>query len=131
MLWWFAEAQADQQYLSALIVVEKMAMTYFVVFVLVVGALSSTARTQAIGDSEKGLKYALEVCAECHSVRPEHPLSRVPEATPFEIVANTPGITSNALAAWLQTSHPSMPNIMMTDEQMRDVIEYILSLKLK
>jgi hypothetical protein len=57
--------------------------------------------------------------------------SPVEGATPFQIVADASGITANALTAWLQTSHPTMPNIIMTDEEMRNVIEYILSLKTK
>jgi hypothetical protein len=44
-------------------------------------------------------------------------------------VANTAGMTANALAAWLQSSHPTMPDIRLTDEEMRNVIGYILSLR--
>lgn len=89
----------------------------------------ATAVGQQIGDAEKGLQYALEVCSECHAVRPEQPLSPLPEAPRFEDVANTPGMTAIALTAWFQTSHPTMPNITMTHAEISDVIEYILSLR--
>jgi hypothetical protein len=38
-------------------------------------------------------------------------------------------MTARALAVWLQTSHPSMPNIMIPAEQKDDVIAYIMSLR--
>jgi mono/diheme cytochrome c family protein len=97
---------------------------------LLLSSLSSPpAVSQQIGDAEKGRQFALEACTECHAVRPAEPRSPVPEAARFEDVANTPGITAIALTALFQTSHPTMPNIVMTDAQTRDVIQYILSLK--
>ena len=85
--------------------------------------------SQQIGDAEKGKQYALEFCTGCHAVDPAQPLSPLPKAPRFEDVANTPGMTAISLTAWFQTSHPTMPNIVMTDAQMRNVIQYILSLK--
>jgi len=38
-------------------------------------------------------------------------------------------MTTISLAAWLQSSHPTMPNIIMKDVDMRNVIAYILSLR--
>ena len=38
-------------------------------------------------------------------------------------------LSAITLTAWLQTLHPTMPNIVMTDAEMRNVIQYILSLK--
>ncbi len=92
-------------------------------------AIPATAVSQQIGDAEKGLQYASEVCSGCHAVRPEQLTSPLPQAPRFEDVANISGMTAIALTAWLQTSHPTMPNIRMTDEEMRNVIQYILSLK--
>jgi hypothetical protein len=34
-----------------------------------------------------------------------------------------------SLQVWLQTSHPTMPNIIIEPKDMSDVIAYILSLK--
>jgi mono/diheme cytochrome c family protein len=91
--------------------------------------MPATAFGQLIGDAEKGHDYAVDVCAECHAVRTGEAASPVPRAPRFEDVANTPGMTATALTVWLQSSHPTMPNIVMKDEEMRDVIQYILSLK--
>ena len=98
--------------------------------VLIMSALITPAAIgQQIGDAEKGMEYASEVCSGCHAVRGGEPKSPVPEALRFEDIANTSGMTAIALTVWFQTSHPTMPNIRMTDEEMRDVIQYILSLK--
>lgn len=92
---------------------------------------AKTAFSQEIGDAELGLRYAEEVCSPCHAVHAQQIDSFLKQATPFQIVADASGMTANALTAWLQTSHPSMPDIVMTDEEMRNVIEYILSIKTK
>jgi|RhiMetdeSRZDD1v2_1073273.scaffolds.fasta_scaffold20317_8 cytochrome c len=86
---------------------------------------------QEIGDTELGRQYAEDVCSACHAIHAHEIDSPVEQATPFQIVADASGMTANALTAWLQTSHPTMPNIIMSDEEMRNVIEYILSLKTK
>ena len=89
------------------------------------------AFSQEIGDTELGRQYAEEVCSACHAVHALQIDSPVEQATPFQVVADASGITANALTAWLQTSHPTMPNILMSDKEMLNVIEYILSLKTK
>lgn len=96
---------------------------------LIMTAAIAPAMGQQIGNVEKGMQYASEVCSECHAVRGGQLKSPISEAPRFEEIANTAGMTFTALTVWFQTSHPTMPNIRMTDEEMRDVIQYILSLK--
>jgi hypothetical protein len=69
------------------------------------------------------------VCAECHSV--EKTLTHSPNvnAPAFATVSATSGMTELALRTWLQTPHPSMPNLRLDDDQKDNVIAYILSLK--
>jgi hypothetical protein len=40
-------------------------------------------------------------------------------------------MTDLALSVWLQTSHPTMPNIILEQDDMRNVIAYIRSLQSK
>jgi hypothetical protein len=47
----------------------------------------------------------------------------------FDDVADTPGMTATALFAWMRTSHPTMPNIILEPDDLRNVVAYILSLK--
>ena len=47
----------------------------------------------------------------------------------FQDIANTKGMTATALRVFLTTSHPKMPNLILTPEERSDVIAYILSLR--
>jgi mono/diheme cytochrome c family protein len=91
--------------------------------------LAGVAYAVQIGDPDAGATYAKDVCAQCHAVLPNEQLSPLPGAPSFQNVAETPGMTSTALAVWLQTSHPTMPNIILAPEELENVIAYILSLK--
>ena len=51
------------------------------------------------------------------------------DAPTFEAIAKTPGLTSTALAAALQTSHRTMPNVVIKGDDANNIIAYILSLK--
>jgi hypothetical protein len=47
----------------------------------------------------------------------------------FQAIASIPGMTAIALSAALNTSHHSMPNIMLAPDEQADIIAYILSRK--
>lgn len=92
---------------------------------------------QELGDPGAGLTVAEKVCAECHTVLPGQGFFLEPNPLPFEDsvplpfedIANTLGITEMALLAWMTSTHPTMPDIMLEAEELRDVVAYILSLK--
>ena len=89
-------------------------------------ALGAVAAEDA-GDPQTGFEYAKQVCSVCHGISEEK--SPLPKATRFREVADRPGMTGTALAVWMQTSHPTMPNIIVEKNDMLNVIAYILSLK--
>ena len=76
-----------------------------------------------------GLSLAREVCAVCHAVSGRQTLSPDPEAPTFGQIARVPGMTPLALTVALQTSHKTMPNIMLKPDELRDLAAYITSLK--
>ena len=80
-------------------------------------------------DVAAGKAYAEQICATCHAVQAGEELSLLMDAPPFQEVADTPGMTELALSVWLQSSHPTMPNIILEQDDMRNVIAYIRSLK--
>jgi cytochrome c len=81
-----------------------------------------------VGDPQAGFEYAHATCAPCHAISEEK--SPNPKAPRFKDVANTPGMTPTALMVWLQSAnHPTMPNIMIRGQELRNVTAYILSLK--
>lgn len=99
--------------------------------------LLPTASAQVVGDPQAGQGVAMEVCSSCHAVMPGEGVDPDPdplpfdelEPLPFEDIANTPGVTAMALFAWLTSSHPTMPNIVLEEEELRNVVSYILTLK--
>jgi hypothetical protein len=80
--------------------------------------------------SRRGSVFAREACITCHVVEPTNASPRVVVIGPnFEDIANTKGMTATALRVFLTTSHPKMPNLILTPEDTTDVIAYILSLR--
>lgn len=93
-------------------------------------SLLCAAQAEQLGNASKGQSYARSHCAECHAVeQASDDISPDFAAPRFVDVANTPGMTARALAVWLQTSHPTMPNFIIPETERDDVIAYIMSLK--
>ena len=84
---------------------------------------------QEIGQPGRGFALAQRLCSQCHAVRKEQAQSPNENAPRFQVIASVPGMTSIALSAALNTSHRTMPNIMLQADEQADVIAYILSLK--
>jgi mono/diheme cytochrome c family protein len=80
------------------------------------------------GNAGDGLAVAQQTCAICHAIR-KGQLSPNASAPTFEAIANVPGMTAIALQASLQTPHRSMPNLILSTDERRNVVAYILSLK--
>ncbi|MGZ3358836.1 MAG: c-type cytochrome [Xanthobacteraceae bacterium] len=102
--------------------VRLMAM---VVLTLVTGP----GEAQEIGQPGRGLVAAQRLCAQCHAVQKGQTRSPNGNAPRFQTIASVPGMTAIALSAALNTSHRSMPNIMLERDEQADIIAYILSLK--
>ena len=92
-------------------------------------ALVTTSQAQEIGDPSKGRKFAQDICAQCHAVLPNEVISPRFNIASFRRIANTPGMTEQALSIWLTTSHPTMPNFFLEIEDRKNVVAYIASLK--
>jgi mono/diheme cytochrome c family protein len=96
------------------------------------GAVAAVTAVQAqhIGDIRKGRQLALDVCASCHAVRAGQTQSPLATAPSFEEIADTQGMTAAALNFWLTAHvHPTMPLLILSSRQVRDVSAYILSLR--
>lgn len=87
------------------------------------------AATAQEADIPAGKAYAEGLCAACHAVLAGEEMSPLVEAPPFQEVADTPGMTEMALSVFLQTPHATMPNIVLEQDDMRNVIAYIRSLR--
>jgi cytochrome c len=97
--------------------------------VLVARLATSSAMAQQTDQSNAGHALAIQICTQCHAVDKQSGHSPAIAAPRFEDVANSPGMTAAALKAFFQTSHRTMPNVILTSDQMDELIAYILSLK--
>jgi mono/diheme cytochrome c family protein len=95
----------------------------------ILAVASATAHAQD-GDIAAGRAFAREACNACHMVeaKPRKP-RRIVIGPAFRDIANTRGMTATALRVFLTTSHPKMPNLILTPEEIADVAAYILSLR--
>lgn len=98
-------------------------------FVAAIVLIAPTARGAQIGSVEQGLVIARERCAECHLTVKQEGRSTNETAPTFARIANIPGMTATALRAALNTSHGTMPNLVIKDDDADSIIAYILSLR--
>jgi mono/diheme cytochrome c family protein len=104
-------------------------MRHVIALLAVLVCAGSPVRAQDIGDAVNGGVIARQVCAECHAVERGQSRSSNDEAPTFDSIAKTPGMTSIALTAALRTSHRRMPNIILPDDELKDIVAYLLTLK--
>ena len=97
--------------------------------VIALSFATGCAEAQEIGQKDGGLALARRLCAQCHAVQKDEAQSPNENAPRFQVVASVPGMTAIALSAALNTSHRSMPNIILEADERSDIIAYILSLK--
>lgn len=103
----------------------------FAVVILGSSALTAPAARADDGNPLRGQQFAEKMCTGCHAVHAGEPASPLHTAPSFTAVANSPGLTALALTAFFRTSHKNMPNFIIPADDTKDVIAYILSLKVK
>jgi mono/diheme cytochrome c family protein len=93
-------------------------------------ALSAGAGfSQELGDAKRGEMLAKSVCAECHAVEKGQGRSRNGQAPSFQTLATTRGMTPMAITVALRTSHKEMPNLVLKNQEVDDVIAYLATLR--
>jgi mono/diheme cytochrome c family protein len=94
--------------------------------VIAVIAFSHSASAQS-ADKSIGRRLAETTCSACHqidaSATPRNPNSGAPSFVAVSHVAN-----ELAIKVFLRTSHPTMPNIMLSPEEIDSVAAYIVGL---
>ena len=95
---------------------------------VVLAAAAFDAEAQE-GDIAAGHAFAREACKPCHVVEPLRAPRMLEIGPAFRDIADTPGMTATALKVFLTSSHPKMPNLVLTPQEMADVTAYILSLR--
>jgi hypothetical protein len=82
-----------------------------------------------IGDRRAGRAFAIDNCRSSHDIGNGPPLRSAMPGPPFRDVAAMSATTPLSLRVFLTTSHPHMPNIVLTKKEIDDVTAYILSLR--
>lgn len=85
--------------------------------------------TPAADSVQAGRKLAEAWCSTCHAIDTSGARAQTTTAPDFVAVANMPSTTELSLKVFLQSSHPTMPNVILTAEQRGDLVNYILSLR--
>jgi mono/diheme cytochrome c family protein len=105
-------------------------MTAAIIAATAIALLPSRSFSQELGDAKHGQQIAETVCAECHAVEKAAFRSRNGRAPAFQTVAQTRGMTAMAIRVWLKSGpHVEMPNIMLEDPDIDDIIAYFATLK--
>ena len=90
---------------------------------------SSTLGQPELADADKGKALAETLCSGCHNVW-MGPVDRDKNEIPsFYDVANRPDQTPHLLAAGIIFPHPEMPKVPFTNEELRNIVAYIMSLR--
>jgi len=79
-------------------------------------------------ETRQGRALAVRVCSICHGIRLGE-ASAAAGAPNFYAVAMTPGMSALALRVALQRPHHSMPNLALTNDELRGITAYILGLR--
>lgn len=101
-------------------------MAFFSAFL---GFAAAPAIAAEVGNAKNGMSIAREVCARCHLVEKadqSDPLLGIPS---FQEVAYSSSTTELSLRVFLRSPHKNMPNLILTDDELADVIAYIMSLR--
>jgi mono/diheme cytochrome c family protein len=97
------------------------------------------AQTKPIeGAIAAGRDMALLACTGCHVVEPNQPFKPLYPGPPFppdfKDVANRPNVAATSLQHHLDTlaaipDNSHMPNLLLSSDEVRDVVAFILSLR--
>jgi mono/diheme cytochrome c family protein len=92
--------------------------------------MSPTAWAQAdLGDVDRGHDLARTTCTACHRVEKGQTAEKIVDVPSFQTVANNKRRTGLALLVFLKSPHANMPDIVLAEKEIDNVIAYIMSLK--
>lgn len=88
--------------------------------------LATPAGAQTV-DPAMGRRLAETVCSTCHQIDAGSSTSKQ-TAPSFVQISRMPSMTELAIKVFLRSSHPHMPDIILSSEEINSVAAYIRSL---
>jgi len=90
----------------------------------------AAALTESVSaaDARKGETLARRWCAACHIVATDQQRGTT-QSPPFSAIAGKPGFDETALAFFLLTPHPRMPDMNLSRSEAADLAAYIKTQK--
>lgn len=97
-----------------------------------VGAFLGLTQTVAAqtADTSLGEQIAMANCRACHEISPGVPAKDPKSVAPsFVDVARMPSTTELSIKVFLRSSHRSMPNFILSPDEIDSIAAFIVSLK--
>jgi mono/diheme cytochrome c family protein len=103
-------------------------IAFLSLFIAAALAVPAEALAQPDNRHSLGRQVAMELCSSCHRVTEGQPRPGRGVAS-FFAIANLPSTTALSLKVFLRSNHKGMPNLIITESDSNELIDYILSLK--
>lgn len=97
-------------------------------FIAAAFGVPAEAVAQSDNGHSLGRQVAMELCSSCHRVTEGQPDPGKNVAS-FFAIANLPSTTALSLKVFLRSNHKEMPNLIVSESDSDNLIDYILSLK--
>lgn len=94
----------------------------------IAAALVASEAATAAGNARTGRQIAERWCASCHVVAPEQRAGS-PDVPSFQAIARREDFAEALLAAFLSNSHPRMPDMALSRQEISDLVAHIRSLR--
>jgi mono/diheme cytochrome c family protein len=99
---------------------------------VMVTASASTALSQSVlTDPGRGRELAESLCSTCHVVDASPGNIAKSDISSFYSIANRSEQSQERLAGAIIFPHPAMPKVSFTNAELRDIIAYIMSLRVE
>jgi cytochrome c len=106
-----------------------MFLRHLVIIGMLLFATPATYAATSAGNANAGRDLVLRSCTSCHAVSETTRASD--GAPPLSYIARDNKERPAWIRGWLMDPHPPMPGIMLSRQQINDVIAYLDSLPLK
>jgi cytochrome c len=87
------------------------------------------AATASAQDIRAGKDIAQATCGGCHIVDPKGQKTGSDAVPTFAAIARMPSTTAASLTVFLSSPHSPMPDLVLSRQEIRDLVAYILSLR--